>query len=173
MKQDPNKAKLDLLFATGASVLFLALTALLLWPVHRASLAWHLFKGYCLFVIVLAGTFWVMQLFLRVLRIESNLSDKRYVGTSLALGAFLQLGWAAFAALAVDHFLPGSPTWLVVALWMIGFISTYVALLWAGLFYPAELYKFVNGPIGIVSYVVFAMWPFVGHMLFGWFFKVF
>lgn len=173
MKQDPNKAKLELLFATGASVLFLALSALLLWPVDRAPLAWHLFKGYCLFLILLSTTFWVMQLSVRVFRVETNPSDKRYLVTSLALGAFLQVGWAAFAALAVNHFIAGSPTWLVVALWIIGFVSTYVALVWAGLFYQGEIYKFVNGPLGIVSYVVFAMWPFVGHMLFGWFLKLF
>ena len=42
-----------------------------------------------------------------------------------------------------------------------------------GAFYQGTLYKFVNGPLALISYIVFAVWPALGRAIYGWFFAFF
>lgn len=163
----------ELIFAGGFTVLFLGLSALLLWPFGKATLALQLAKGYVVFWVVLSFASWVLGLIHRMLRVESDPPSSPYVFTNLGLSAFLQVGWPAFAVLAVSGLLAGSSTWLVGGLHLTGFLSSLVASIMVGTFYQGTLYKFVNGPLALVSYIVFAVWPALGRATYGWFFAIF
>lgn len=168
-----SKTLWELIFAGGFTVLFLGLSALLLWPFGKAALAIQLAKGYVLFWVILSFAAWVLSLIHRIFRVESDPPSSIYVFTNLGLSAFLQVGWPAFAVLAVSGFLAGSSTGLVAGLHLTGFLSSLVASVLVGAFYQGTLYKFVNGPLALVSYVVFAVWPALGRAVYGWFFALF
>lgn len=168
-----SKTLWELIFAAGATLLFLGLSALLLWPFGKAALAIQLAKGYLIFWVVVSFASWVLGLGHRMFRVESDPPSSPYVFTNLGLSAFLQTGWSAFAVLAVSSSLTGSSTWLVAGLHLTGFLSSLVASFMVGAFYQGTLYKFVNGPLALVSYIVFAVWPALGRAIYGWFFALF
>ncbi|HEV2842016.1 MAG TPA: hypothetical protein VGW39_11870 [Chthoniobacterales bacterium] len=168
-----NKTLWELILAGGSTLLFLGLSALFLWPFGKAALAIHLAKGYVVFWIVLSFASWVLGLVHRMFRFESDPPSSPYVFTNLGLSAFLQVGWSAFAVLAVSGFLGGSSIWLAVGLHLAGFLSSLVASVMVGAFYQGTLYKFVNGPLALVSYIVFAVWPALGRAIYGWFLDLF
>ena len=168
-----NKTLWELIFAGSATFLFLGLSALLLWPFGKAALALQLLKGYVVFWVVLSFASWVLGLGQRICRIESDPPSSSYVFTNLGLSAFLQAGWSAFAVIAVSSFFPGSSSWLAAGLHLTGFLSSLVASTMVGTFYQGTLYKFVNGPLALVSYVIFAIWPALGRAIYGWFFALF
>jgi hypothetical protein len=154
-------------------VVFLAVGALSLWPLGKVVLVLRLAKGYALFWVVLSLTSWVLRLMQQMFRVESDPPSSTYVFTNLSLSAFSQAGWSAFAALAASSFLPSSSTWLAVVLHLVGFLSSLVASVMVGAFYQGTLYKFVNGPLALISYIVFAVWPALGRAIYGWFFAFF
>lgn len=168
-----SKTLWELIFAGGSTLLFLGLSALLLWPFGKAALALQLAKGCVVFWVVLSFTSWALGLGQRMFRVESDPPSSTYVFTNLGLSAFLQMGWSAFAVLAVGGFLAGSSTWLVAGLYLDGFLSSLVASFMVGAFYQGTVYKFVNGPLALVSYIVFAVWPALGRAIYGWFFALF
>ena len=168
-----SKTLWELIFAGGSTLLFLGLSALFLWPFGKATLAIQLAKGYVVFWVVLSFASWVLGLRHRMFRVESDPPSSTYVFTNLGLSAFLQVGWSAFAVLAVSRFLAGSSIWLAVGLHLTGFLSSLVASVMVGAFYQGTLYKFVNGPLALVSYIVFAVWPALGRAIYGWFFALF
>lgn len=153
-------------------VIFLAVAALSLWPAGKAILALRLGKGYALFWVVLALASWVVNLMFRIFRVESDPPSSPYVFTNIAVSAFLQMGWSAFAALTVTGFLAGASTGLIIGLHAAGFVSSLGASLIVGVFYQGTLYKFVNGPLALISYIVFALWPATGRAIYGWFFAL-
>ena len=158
-----SKTLWELIFAGGFTVLFLGLSALLLWPFGKAALAIQLGKGYAVFWVVLSFASWLLGLIHRMFRVESDPPSSTYVFTNLGLSAFLQVGWPAFAVLAVSSFVAGSSTWLVAGLHLTGFLSSLVASVLVGAFYQGTVYKFVNGPLALVSYIVFAIRPALGR----------
>lgn len=168
-----SKTLWELIFAGGATLLFVGLSALLLWPLGKATLAIQLAKGYVVFWVVLSVASWVLRLGQRLCRVESDPPSSPYVFTNLGLSVFLQMGWSAFAVLAVSSFLTGSSAWLAAALHLTGFLSSLVASFMVGAFYQGTLYKFVNGPLALLSYIVFAVWPALGRAIYGWFFAPF
>lgn len=170
--EDNSKTSWELIVAGGLTLVFLGLSALLLWPFGKAALTIHLAKGYGLFWVVLALTSWVVSLLYRVLRIETDPPSTTYVVTNLCVSAFLQAGWSAFAALTVRNLMEAS-TGTTVALWVVGFVSSYVGFVIAGVFYQGTLYKLINAPLALFSYVVFAVWPALGRAIYGWFFAIF
>lgn len=168
-----SKTLWELIFAGAFTVLFLGLSALLLWPFGKATLAIQLAKGYVVFWVVLSFASWVLGLIHRMFRVESDPPSSAYVFTNLGLSAFLQVGWPAFAVLAVSGLLAGSSTWLVAGLHLTGFLSSLVASVMVGAFYQGTLYKFINAPLALISYIIFAVWPALGRALYGWFFALF
>lgn len=172
-REPDQKTIWELIVAGLLLVVFLALAALVLWPLGKAVLVLQLAKGYGLFWIVLSFTWWVLNLGQRMLRVESDPPSTAYVFTNLGLSAFLQMGWSAFAALAVGRLIPDSSTAQAVGLHLAGFLSSLVASVIVGAFYQGTLYKFVNGPLALISYIVFAVGPALGRAIYGWFFNLF
>ena len=167
--EEDQKTLWEVIAAGLLLVVFLVVATLALWPLGKMELVLQLAKGYALYWVVLSFTWWVLSLLQRILRIESDPPSSAYVFTNLGLSAFVQAGWSAFAALAVTNVAAGSTTWLILGLHLAGFFSSLVASVMVGAFYQGTLYKFVNGPLALLSYIAFAIWPVAARAVYGWF----
>jgi hypothetical protein len=173
LARDDQKTLWEIIAAVLVLVAFLVLAALILWPLGKLILAFHFVKGFALFWVILSLTWWLLCLGQRIARIESDPPSTTYICTNLGLGAFLQAGWSAFAALTVLGVLAGSSHGSALGLHVIGFLSSLVASVMTGAFYQWTLYKLVNGPLALLSYIVFAFVPALAGALYGWFFRFF
>lgn len=170
---DDQKDLFEILVAAVLNVVFLALIALLLWPLNRSLLGFRLAKGY--------AVLWVLTCVLALLgnRIQEffrvNLYDRSnaYVISNLAVSCLLQVGWSAFAAGAIHSFASGASVWLAVILYLVGVLSCLIAFFVVSAFYQGHIYKLISLPLALMSFIVFAVWPAVGRVLFGWFFDLF
>jgi hypothetical protein len=173
LMNDEQKDLFEVVFASALNIAFLALAALLLWPLGRPVLAFRLAKGY--------GVLWVVICVIAILvnRIQKlfrvNLYDhaNAYVNSNLAVTCFLQAGWAAFAALTVQGFVAGAPNWFVVVLYSVGGLSCLIAFFAVTSFYQGHIYKLISLPLALVSFIVFSVWPASGRAVYGWFFNLF
>lgn len=170
---EEQKELFDYLFAIVLNIIFLALTALLLWPLGRTIMALRLAKGYWSFWAVLIITTSVLVLVQRIFRMDLYSHSDAYVISGLALSGFLQAGWSAFAALVVHNSVAGAPVWTTVILYAVGGFSSYVACVVVGAFFMGTLYRMVSLALGIVSFIVFSIWPTAGGAIYGWFFDLF
>lgn len=170
---EEQKELFDYLFANVLNIVFLGLTALLLWPLDKAAMTFHLAKGYWLFWIVMVMTSGVLLLFQRIFRLDLYSRSDAYVISALALSGFLQAGWSAFASLLVSDFAADAHGWVVACLYAVGLLSCYVASVIVGAFYMGGLYRMVNLSLAILSFVVFSLWPAAGRAVYGWFFDLF
>jgi hypothetical protein len=173
LTHDDRKDLFEILVALALNVLFLALTALLLWPLGRLRLAFSLAKGYGLLWTVLGVTAILvirLQGFLRV-----NLYDRAnaYMASNLAVSCLLQIGWSAFAALTVHGFVSGASNWVAFILYFVGVVSCLVAFFAVSAVYQGTFYKLVSLPIALIGFLVFRAWPAGGRAVFGWFFRLF
>jgi hypothetical protein len=170
---DDQKELFEYLSANVLNIVFLALSALLLWPIGKAMMAFNFAKGYWLFWIVMILTAGLVILFQRIFRVDMYSHFDAYVISALAVSGFLQAGWSAFAALVVRSFVADTPAWVAVILYVVGVLSCYVACCIVSAFYIGSIYKLVNLPLAVVSFVVFSVWPAAGRAIYGWFFDLF
>ncbi len=170
---DDQKELFDYVFANALNLIFLALTALVLWPLDKATMTLHLAKGYWLFWIVMVVTSGVLLLLQRIFRMDLYSRFDAYVISALVLSGFLQAGWSAFAALLVRNFVADATGWVAVIVFALGVLSCYVACVIVGAFYMGGLYKMVNLALAILSFIMFSLWPASGRAIYGWFFDLF
>lgn len=170
---EDQKELFDYLFAIVLNTVFLVLTALLLWPLGRASMVFRLAKGYWIFWTAVILTASVLALSHRIFRMDLYSRFDAYVISGLIVSGFVQMGWAAFAAPVVHNFLADAPIWMTVILYTIGVLSCYVASVIVAAFYMGTLYRMINLLLAIVSFIVFSVWPAAGGMMYGWFFDLF
>jgi hypothetical protein len=173
LMHDDQKDLFEVLLASTLNILFLALIALLLWPLGRPMLAFRLAKGYAILWVVLyviAALVNRIQGFFRV-----NIYDHpdAYVNSNLAVSCLLQAGWSAFAALTVHSFIAGAPIWIVLILYLIGVLSCLIAFFAVSSFYQGTIYKLISLPLALAGFIVFSVWPASGRVIFGWFFNLF
>ena len=170
---DDQKELFDYVFAIVLNAVFLLLLALLLWPLGRAAMAWRLTKAYWVFwtaVIVISA---LVALAHRVFKMDLYERSNAYIITGLAVSAFLQLGWSAYAAPIFHNAATGASVWLMIMLYLVGAVSAYVAAVIVGAFYMGGLYRLVNSALAILSFAVFSIWPAAGTAMYGWFFNIF
>lgn len=170
---DDQKELFDLLFAVALNILFVALVALLLWPLGRASMAFRLAQGYGIFWLAMDALTVLLLLFRRIFRVDMYSHFDAYLISALAVSGFLQAGWSAFAALTVRDFAAGAPVWTAAALYVVGFLSCHVAFQIVAAYYSGSIYRYVNVLLAFVSFVVFSVWPAAARVLYGWFFDLF
>ena len=170
---EDQKELFDYLFAVVLNIVFLAITALLLWPLGRTIMAFRLAKGYWTFWAVLIITTSLLALVQRIFRIDLYSHSNAYVISGLVVSSFLQAGWSAFAVTVLQNSVAGAPVWVMIILYAASVLSTYVACVIVGAFFTGTLYKFVSLGLGIVSFIVFSVWPFAGSAIYGWFFDLF
>ena len=170
---EEQKDFFNYLFALVLNIVFVTLTALLLWPLGRAVLAWQLAKGYWIFWTVLILTSVVMVLAQRLFRMDLYERFDAYVISALAVSGLLQIGWSAFAALLVRNSIGDASVWVAIVIYGVGLVSSYVASVAVGAYYMGTLYRLINSGLAILSFVLFSVWPGAGSAIFGWFFDLF
>jgi len=170
---DLREEALDYLIALGLNVIFVALVALLLWPLGKTTLALRLTKGYVILWVVTVVTGAVLYWLQRLFRADTHNHYDAYLISNLFHGVLLLAGWSAFAALTVGSFVEGVPLPVAAILWLVGFLSSYVAFTVLTALYPGIIYKVVNGALALISFLVFAVWPASGRAIYGWFFDIF
>ena len=170
---DDQKEFFDYLFAVVLNATFLALIALLLWPLGRASVAWRLTKAYWVFWAAVIVTSSLVALAHRIFKMDLYERANAYIITGLAVSAFLQIGWSAYAAPVFHSAVASASLWVTIVLYLIGGISAYVAAVIVGAFYMGGLYRLINSALAILSFVAFSIWPAAGTAMYGWFFNVF
>ena len=170
---EDQKELFDYLFAIVLNIVFLALAALLLWPLGRATMALQLAKGYWMFWSGVIVTACVLVLAQRIFRMDLYSHFDAYVISALAVSGFMQAGWSAFAAPVVHSFAGGTPMWMVMIIYAVGVVSCYVSSVIVAAFYMGSLYRMVNVILGFVSFAVFSIWPSAGTTVYGWFFSLF
>jgi hypothetical protein len=173
LRHDDQKELFEVLVALVLNVVFLALIALLLWPLNKVVLAFHLAKGYGILWIVTFLTIVLVNRLHRLFRIDLYTHADAYVISNLAVSCFVQAGWSAFAALTVQSVVVGAPVWIVVILYLVGILSCLIAFFAVSSFYQGHIYKLVSLPLALVSLIVFSVWPSSGRVLYGWFFDLF
>lgn len=170
---DDQKNLFEILFALALGAVFLALSALLLWPLDRLPLAWDLAQGYAVLWIVLGMTIFVLQRVHHWLRMDIYHRAYAFVVSNLVASCLLQSGWSAFAALAIHRFAAGAPIWVAVILYVIGTLSCFAAFFAVTAIFQGAIYKFGSLPVALVCFAVFCVWPASGRAVYGWFFQLF
>lgn len=167
---EDQKEFFDYLFALVLNTVFLALTALLLWPLGRTTFALRLTKGYWIFWAAVIFVSSLLVLAQRIFRMDLYSHHDAYVITGLVVSGILQAGWSAFAALVIHDSVANASVWVMIVLYGVGVVSTYVASVIVGAFYMGGIYRMVNMVLAVVSFILFSIWPRVGGAIYGWFF---
>jgi hypothetical protein len=168
---EDQKEVFDYLFALVLNIVFVALIALLLWPLGHASIALRLAKGYWMFWTVLIVTNALLAVLQHYFRVNLYERYNAYVISGLALSGILQIGWSAFAAPVVQDAVADASLWMAIVLYAIGVVCAYVASVIVGAYYSGSLYRLVNSALAILSFVAFSVWPMAGLAIYGWFFR--
>ena len=173
LMREEQKELFEFLFAAAQNLVFVALAALILWPLGDAALALRFAKGALVLWGALCATFIALAFVQRKLRVDLYSHPDAYVNSSAAVGAFIQAGWSAFAALAVRDFAAGAGAWPSALLYFVGLLSCYSAFNVVSAFYTGHVYKLINLTLAFVSYALFCVWPAAARALYGWFFRIF
>jgi hypothetical protein len=173
LMHEDQKELFEFLFASAQHLVFVALAALVLWPLGDAALALRFTKGGLVLWLVLFVTFVALAFLQRKLRVDIYSHADAYVISAAAVGGFIQAGWSAFAALAVRDFAAGANAWPAVVLYFVGLLSCYVAFNVVSAFYTGHVYKFINLAVAFVAYAAFCVWPAAARAAYGWFFRIF
>ena len=168
---EDQKDFFNYLFAVVLNAVFLAVVALLLWPMGKAATALTLGRGFWALWTVLIMTGALVVLFQRLFRVDMYSHPDAYVISGLLVGGVIQAGWSAFAALAVGEAAAGASMWLAAALYLVGLVSCFVALQCVSAYYMGSIYRMTNLIIAAVSFILFCAWPAAARTLFGWFFN--
>ena len=166
---EDQKEWFEYLFAVVLNTVFLAVAALVLWPLERLALAWDLTQGYWIFWGVLILTGGLLVLGRRIFRVNIDDHFDAYLISALFVSGVVQLGWSAFAAVTIDAHAASASGWVVALLYAIGFVSCWVAYVGVSSLYMGSLYRLVNLVVALVGFVVFSVWPGGGRAIFGWF----
>ena len=170
---EDQKEFFDYLFALVLNTVFLALIALLLWPMGRAIFALKLAKGFWIFWTAVILTSCVLVVVQRLFRLTLDSHYDAYVISGLVVGGFLQGGWSGFVTPLLHDFVADASIWITIVLYIVGLLSCYVACVIVAAFYMGSIYRFVNLILAIVSFIVFSLWPTAATVLYGWFFNLF
>lgn len=162
-------------FVVGLFVnaLFVGLVALLLWLLDGPAVASSLAKGYAVLWCATAFAAISTGVIQAMLRLDVNDNFNLYVAPGVAFGAVLLTCWSAFAALAVGGPAAGATSWTKLVLYAVGFLASFFGSWVVSSFYQGHLYKIINLPLSLLSFLVFAAWPAAGRALYGWFFGLF
>ena len=158
------------LFAATLCLLFPALVALALWPAGKAATGLLLLNGFGLFWLVVSVVYFLAATIQGWLRVDLYSHSDAFVISNVVVSGILIIGWAAFAALAVRDAAAGAGPWLAGGLYLVGFLSGFVACQVIGSYYSGSLYKFASLMLGCASFPVFAVWPAAARTCFGWLF---
>lgn len=165
-----RQLRADLLLFLGVNGAFYMVSALLLWPLNKAPLSGQLAKGFCVFLIILLFAITLGVLLQKLFRIEDDPPSDAFVIMNILISGVVQLGWAAFAALAAREHAAGA-WWVAGSLvYLVGLIASWLAQMLTGAFFQGSIYKTITGLVALIGYLLFAFLPGAARALFGWFF---
>lgn len=170
---DDQKDLFEFLVALSLNLLFLELAALVLWPLGRLPLAIALAKGFGVLWIAVWATAALANILQRAFRVNMYDRATAYVVAGLATGGGLQMGWSAFAALTVSDQGAGASFWTAAILAVVGALACLAAYYVVSSVYQGAIYRLVNLPLALISFLVFSVWPASARALYGWFFQLF
>ena len=170
---EDQKELFEFLLAAALSLAFGALAALALWPMGDAALALRFAKGGVVLWVVLFVTHVLLSFVQRKFKVDIYSHADAYVISAAVVGAVIQTGWSAFAALTVRDFTPSAGAWASVVLYFTGLLSCYVAYSVVSAFYTGQIYKLINLALALVGFAVFCLWPAAARAAYGWFFRLF
>ena len=157
LSEDVRRLGLDLAIAAGVNGVFLALSALGLWPLGKARLAGQLARGLAVLTFLIAIVVWVSAWIQERFRIESDPPSTAFVIMNLIVSGALQVGWSAYAALAVAGFTSGASFGAAAALHAVGVLSSFLSNVIVGAFYHGHLYKMANALLSVAGYIIVAV----------------
>ncbi len=152
---------------------FLGLAALVFWLLGHASLGLTLAQGYGVFWLLLIVSILLLVLVDRLTGFNADDHFNTYVSVNLVVNVVLVAGWAAFAALTMGAAATGEAIIKAGGLYVVGFLSCYIAFAVTSAFYMGSIYKVVDLAVVLIGFIVFALWPALGRVLYGWFFAFF
>ncbi|HEU4768324.1 MAG TPA: hypothetical protein VFS77_13155 [Pyrinomonadaceae bacterium] len=170
---EDQKEWFDYFFAVALNAVFIALIALLLWPLGKATVALSFGKAYWMFWTVLIVISAVLVLAQRIFRMDLYSHSEAYVISGLIVSGIIQLGWSAYAAPLIRSSIADTSMVVAIVLYGVGVVSCYVASVVVGVYYMGALYRMVNSLLAILSFIVFSLWPAAGLAIYGWFFNLF
>lgn len=158
LTHEDQKDLFEVVFAITLNILFLALTALLLWFLGRSSLTLAVAKGYGLLWIGIFVSAALTNLAHRLFRVNLYDHANAYVISNLAVSCIVQAGWAVFAATAVHRFTKGASTSVAVIVYGIGVLSCLMAYFSVSSFFQGHIYRLVSLPLSLVVFIIFSVW---------------
>jgi hypothetical protein len=170
-KTEAQEEASKLLIVAGINAVFLIVVAPVLWLLGHGALAWSFVKGYVLLWLLLLVLSPILNFIQRMLRLNIYDNANVFIASNLLVSGVLVLGWAAFAALAVQG--AGAAGWIVGVLYVIGLLASYLAEQVVTAIFNGTIYQLANLVLALASFIVFAMWPASARLLFGWFFNLF
>jgi hypothetical protein len=173
LMHDDQKDLFEILFAVALNIFFLVLIALLLWSLGRPMLALRLASGYVVLWSLLCLVAGIVNRIHDHFKVNIYDHANAFVNSNLAVSCLLQTGWAAFVAQLVQNFVSGASLWMVVGLYVVGFLSCCIAFFVVSSFYQGHIYRLISLPLALVCYIMFSVWPASGRVLYGWFFDLF
>lgn len=173
LMEDEQKDLLEIVFAAVVNLIFLALAALVLWPLGRAALALALAKGYVVFWLTLRAASGALDVLQRAFRVNLYDHSDAYIISGIIVGGLMQAGWSAYAALGVRSFTADASALSAVALYAVGALSCLAAFYVVSAFYQGHVYKLANMILAALGFAVFAAWPAGARAAFGWYFDFF
>jgi hypothetical protein len=163
----------QVIVAVALCLLFPAAAALALWPAGRAGVGLRLFKGFCVYWLVVLVVFVAAAWVQRRLRVDLYSHPDAFVVSNLLVSGVLMIGWTAFAALAAREAAAGAGPVLAAGLYLVGLLSGVVACQVLGSVYSGHVYKFACLLLACAGFVAFAVWPAAGRATFGRLFDIF
>lgn len=163
----------EIVFGVVINLLFLALAALVLWPLGRARLALTMAKGFVVFWLTVRATVGVLAVVHRAFRVNIYDRGNAFIISNAVVSGVLQAGWSAFAALAVGGETVEASVWAAVALYAVGALSCVAALYPVGAFFQGHIYRLANTALSPLAFALFAAWPAAARAAYGWYFALF
>jgi hypothetical protein len=158
LMHEDRKELVELLFALGLTLAFLALQALALGPMGEWALLGAVAGGLAGLWAATAAAAAVLTVAYRRFRVGLYERHRVFVAANLAASVLLQGGWAVVAAPAVRAAAAGEPAGVAVALWAAGLLSCLVAFYVVSAFFHGHLYRFVSLPVALVAFVASGVW---------------
>lgn len=168
LMHDDQQELFNALFALALNGIFLALVALVMWPLGKLPLASTLARGFGGLWIALIVSSLLLTAVQRLLRVDLDSRYTSYVISTLVVSTLLQVGWTAFAAQTAHAFSAGAAIRLGAVIYLLAFLSCWIASQVIAVSFAGQIYKVVNLALIPIAFAIFSLWPAGAQMLFGW-----
>lgn len=165
MNESERSAIGDLLIAVGLCAVFFLVAGILLLFAGQSVFFWQLAGGFVLFTLGVLAIALVGTLIQSVARINMYDRTNTYIGMNIVLSALPILIWTAYAAQLASGAVNGFGLLSAAATHATGFLSCYAAHTMLHSQFRGTIYAMITLPIGLLGYVLFAVFPWMARAL--------